>query len=232
MKFKFLVFFVGLTPTLFAEIHFRVYTWPLQGLVSETSDIAALPELFYLNKEDQPKRLRISRGSISQRHRYDGESPLRLVQKTGSVGGEDQFSPFAQVRVQRNAEHTLLIFNPDQPRSNGGANVSVMHADPRRVPKGKATFYNTSSQIVLMNVDGRNFRIRSGRALIQEPEERGVAFSRMRVRLAARHPTREEMKMMFTGTLRIFDDRPNLFLVQEYGDRMQVRSIRGLNREE
>ncbi len=232
MSCKLFALLLCLPPLLPGDIQFRIYTWPLQGLVSGSSDIESLPELYYLNDRDQPQRLRIARGSVTKRYRYDGDSPLRLVKKTGEVGGEDQFAPFAQVRIQRDAEHTLLLYNPDQPRSDGQANVSVMHADHRRVPKGKGTFYNSSSQTVILNLDGESFRLAPGGAVIREAGIPGEAFRRMRVRVAAPHPNRQELKMMFTGSIRIFEDQPNLFLVQEYGERMQVRSIRGLRREE
>jgi len=232
MNYKLLLLLLGLSQACPAEIHFRVYTWPLQGLVSEASDIVRLPELYFLDEDERPTPLRLARGSVTKRYRYDGDSPLRLVQKTGEVDGVDQFAPFAQLRIQRDAEHTLLLFNPDQPRSNGQANVSVMHADHRRVPDGKATFYNSSRSSLVLNLDGQNFRVAPGGAVIREPGLPGEAFSRMRVRVAAPHPNRQELKMMFTGSIRIFHDQPNLFLVQEYGERIQVRSLRGLTREE
>ncbi|GEM_PF-3110271 len=219
-----------LVPGLRAEFSFKVYTWPLQGLVSESSDIARLPELYYLDKQDQPRRLRIARGSVTRSHRYDGPSPLRLVIKEEQASGEDRFRAFARVPIQTQTENTLLIYNPDQPLGNGQPNVAAMNVDPRKVPDGKATLYNSSRRTVLLQVDGRNVQLQPGKGLIQAPGSEGEAFSRMRVRVAA---TKEgqEAKIMFSGSIRIFKEEPNLFLIQEYGDRYQVRSLRGLTRD-
>lgn len=226
MSFKLLLLIVLATPMFGEGISFRVYTWPLQGLVSEDSKIFRVPELYYLDQDDQPKRLRLARGSITRRHRYNGTRPLRLVQLAEGSEGEVLTRKFTQISV-KGMEDALLVFNPDQPFSDGSPNVSLLNVHPKKVPTGKATLVNSSSRNVLVQLNGENVRLSPGQGVTRSPDHAKNGMAKMRVRLAT-STTGGDLKMVFTGTLRAYKDAPNLFVIQEYGERMQVRSLRGL----
>jgi len=206
-----------------AELRFQVHAWEQQGLLTEDTVWNAMPPLFY-GEGGGRKSLRATRGQTSPVHRYDGTSPLRFYKR----GAAADALPYAQVDFDPAWENMVVLLFPDQVGSDGLVRAQALDIAPEKAPAGKAYFYNGSGSPLRVQVNGRVLQLQPHGSVLLAPREfgqssvRGMTMSQVYL---ARPDAEGEWKQIHSAVLYLKADHPNLFLIMNYGRRVQIRTL-------
>ena len=207
---------------------FSVYVWPAQGLIAPSGSTKAIPNLIYAD-DDGVHGLKVTRGQLSRTYAYRGDSPLRLRVRPVASDTQDSpaSAPYATVPFRPEWDQFTVLVYPEQ-RGTQGVRATALDFRPDRVPVGKATFYNASTNRVRFVAGGRAHSLAPGQRLAlsrSELEERRTqGLSEFRV-VVGRQDRRQRWSTVYNRLHYLDSSQRCLFVIAEYGNRVQVHPI-------
>lgn len=238
---------LGVATASEVDLRFRIYVPEQGGILTESTVWNALPELF-LKNEMGFRRLSVARGQASGYFKYAGKAEMtlytrevrdeRLVVESEDPAGlgplrqRSSYKPYAKVVFPVGLKEAMVMIRPEKREAGGLRSAIAMNIDPTRLPKGKGTFYNASSDPLTMLIAGNRHVIRPGgrlvlrRSEIEEKEVGDMAVGRMV--LARRDEERGNWEPKYNRPVYLKPDVSNFFLISSSGNgRYRVRVIYG-----
>ncbi|MDQ8193688.1 hypothetical protein QEH59_04595 [Coraliomargarita sp. SDUM461004] len=138
------------------QVSFRIYLWPqnfdISGYISDGEGRGGYryvaPKISYQESiESGAQLIDVGDGQISDLYHYSGLGPLVFFQNDAESG---ERIPLGVVAVEQLSGDVLLIFFPNTSGEGSAYNILPVEAPTKRIPDGKAMFYNLTRQTLAM----------------------------------------------------------------------------------
>ncbi len=229
------------------DLRFRIYVPEQGGILTEDTEWKVLPELF-VREGGSYRRIAAARGQASRFFSYRGDAEMMLYTREVKrvarevenwdpnealpTREESSYVPYAKVTVPAEWTEAMLLIRPEERNAQGLRWAAIMNLDPRRLPKGKGTFYNASGRPLAMTLAGEAYMLQPGQRLIlnasqmKEKEVQNMTVGRMI--LAERDADSANWRPRYSRPVYLKSNVSNLFLISgDPGERIRVRAIYG-----
>jgi len=212
-----------------ANLHFAVYVWPETGILTENSQIAGIPRMYY-NSPEGIKRIPTARNVASPLMRYQGPMPLELfngewVEVPAPEGAPPGTEPTRTMRktvltrlnIPDSWTQAMLIVFPGQTDSNGNLRVLPIRYDLDRVQPNFVRLHNTTDVSMVVKVAGEMYALPKKEVLNFQPKGRGGHHA-FRVSFYSMNE-RGEPQLRYTTRMVDIEGRSNLYLLYKQDKR-------------
>lgn len=192
----------------------RIYVTPVRGIMTETSQLTALPTHLHCPHALESGSIRLHRNQYTSPLRLKPGSPLLLKETSGEV--------YIREEIPADWDQVLAVLHPDEPGKNGRPRVDLYPADPEQVPKGWHTFRNALGAMVEIRFGESTHVLKDGESISLKPNaDRERVFIREIGVERGRLYTGAVYRVEGRGSLHILSPRP------DSGRRMRMLSLTG-----
>lgn len=212
------------------DLMLSFYLPPVQGILSEHSELPIL-EAVYVRDSQGVQQIPLSRVTQSRPIRYRADTPPVLF-TAEPAGVDDQGYPrfrsrtLAELTIPENWDRALILLYPERPDAQGQWTAIPVWSPDLAISAGGVLFINSTAQPLVLEADGHNRTLESGRVL--RMDSRRISSERYRLRVHGRD-TQGTLRLLHTSMQRRRQESGNiLILYAPSPGRIRVLSLRDL----
>lgn len=212
-----------------SKFHFAVYVWPVQGILTENSEVAGVPRIYYQSPEGV-RRVPTGRNVTSPLMFYHGPMPLELFDgRRVEVPPPEDAPPgtpptqtfekrtLAELEIPENWKQAMLILFPGQEDENGQLRILPIRYDLDVVRPDHVRIHNTTDVPMVLKAEDQEHPLPANGVLDFEPRNDGGhhAFRASFYSLSERGTTR----LRYTTRIAIREGQNSLYLLYKKDSR-------------